>query len=107
MVGLPAGAALSLKVFGDPREPLGRVELIEYERTAGRNLFARAKAPALGTLHVTYRIPELAPLLDRLETAGIRHVDHGERRLLYGAGRVVSIRSPAGFRIEVQERKAA
>jgi len=106
MIGLPAGAALSLKVYGDPGEPLGRVEVIEYERTAGRNLYARAKAPALGTLHVTYRVPDVAPLLDRLGAAGIQYVDHGNRRLLYGAGRLVSTHSPAGLRIEVQERAA-
>jgi hypothetical protein len=56
---------------------------------------------------VTYRIPALAPLLERLGAAGIRHVDHGGRRLLYGAGRVVSFQSPAGFRLEVQEAWAA
>jgi catechol 2,3-dioxygenase-like lactoylglutathione lyase family enzyme len=107
MIGLPAGAALLLKVYGDPEEPLGRVEVIEYERSTGRNLFARANAPALGTLHVTYRVADLAPLLDRLGAAGVGHQDHGDRRLLYGAGRVISMRSPAGFRIEVQERPSA
>jgi catechol 2,3-dioxygenase-like lactoylglutathione lyase family enzyme len=105
MVGLPPGAALVLKVYGDPAEPLGRVEVIEYERMTGNNLFPRARAPALGTLHVTYQVPDLAPILERL--AGVGVIDHGDRRLLYGAGRVISFHSPAGFRIEVQEKRAA
>jgi catechol 2,3-dioxygenase-like lactoylglutathione lyase family enzyme len=103
MTGLPAGAALLLKVYGDPAEALGRVEVIEYERTTGSNLFERARAPALGTLHVTYHVPDLAPLVDRLAAAEVNVVDHGTRRLLCGTGRVVSFHSPAGFRIEVQE----
>lgn len=106
MIGLPPGAALLLKVYGDPAEPLGRVEVIEYERTAGRNLFGRAKPPALGTLHVNYQVSGLGPLLERLASAGISHMDHGARRLLYGTGRVISFQSPAGFRLEVQETRA-
>jgi hypothetical protein len=106
MVGLPAGAALVLKVYGDPAEPLGRVEVIEYERTSGNNLFARARPPALGTLHVTYQVADLPPLLERLEDTGIAVTDHGNRLLLYGSGQVVSFHSPAGFRIEVQERRS-
>lgn len=106
MIGLPAGAALLLKVYGDPAQPLGRIEVIEYEGTRGSNLFARARPPALGTLHVTYRIAGLAPLVERLRAAGIAVTNHGYRRLLYGAGRVMSFHSPAGFRIEVQEAEA-
>jgi catechol 2,3-dioxygenase-like lactoylglutathione lyase family enzyme len=104
MLGLPAGAALLLKVYGDPAEPLGRLEVIEYQRTRGRNLFARARPPALGTLHVTYRVPDLRPLLERLGSR-VSVVDHGERCLVYGAGRVVSVRSPAGFRLEIIEQR--
>jgi catechol 2,3-dioxygenase-like lactoylglutathione lyase family enzyme len=107
MVGLPPGAALMLKVYGDPGEPLGRIEVIEYERTAGTNLFARARPPALGTLHVTYRSAALGPVLERLGRAGVAVSDHGTRRLIYGSGRVVSFTSPAGFRIEVQDAVGA
>ena len=104
MIGLPAGAQLMLKVYGDPGEPLGRVEVIEYQHTSGSNLFARAKAPALGTLHVTYRVPDLAPILGRLAAGNVAVTHHHHRQLIYGTGRVVSFHSPAGFRIEVQER---
>jgi catechol 2,3-dioxygenase-like lactoylglutathione lyase family enzyme len=102
-IGLPAGAALRLKVYGDPTEPLGRIEAIEYEGTQGTNLFARARPPALGTLHVTYQVSTLAPVLANLRSANVTVTDHGHRRLLYGAGRVVSCHSPAGLRIEAQE----
>jgi catechol 2,3-dioxygenase-like lactoylglutathione lyase family enzyme len=107
MIGLPAGAALLLKVYGDPAEPLGRVEVIEYERAAGRNLFARARAPARGTLHANWRSNALDPLLARLARASVPVTDHGTRRLIYGTGRVLSFHSPAGLRIEVQERQHA
>jgi hypothetical protein len=106
MIGLPTGASLRLQVFGDPGEPLGRVEVVEYERTGGRNLFARAQPPALGTLHVTYRIAEFDAVREHLARSGIGAVDRGYRRLLYGSGRMISFRSPAGLRIEVQEMSA-
>lgn len=103
MIGLPAGASLRLRVYGDLAEPLGRVETIEYERTQGANLYARAKAPALGTLHVTYRVGDLAPLRDRLREADLEVADYGSLDLLYGSGPVIAFHSPAGLRIEVQE----
>ncbi len=104
-IGLPAGAALILKVYGDPTELLGRVEVIEYERTSGNNLFPRAGPPALGTLHVNYDVEDVSLLLDRLRAADIPVTDHGQRRLLYGTGRMISFHSPAGFRIEVREKE--
>jgi catechol 2,3-dioxygenase-like lactoylglutathione lyase family enzyme len=107
MIGLPPGAALLLKVFGDPLQPLGRVEVIEYERARGVNLYHRARPPATGLLHVTYGVGDLSPLLWRLRAADVPVIDHGERGLLYGDGRVVSFCTPAGFRIEVQERTHA
>jgi len=103
MIGLPPGAALLLKVFGNAGEPLGRIEVIEYQRTGGRNLFARTRAPALGALHVTYQVADLAPIRERLAAAGVAVADHGTRNLLYGAGAVISFHSPSGFRLEVQE----
>ena len=103
MIGLPPGASLNLKVYGDTAEPLGRVEVIEYEQTQGANLFARARPPALGTLHVSYRVRELHGLRDKLRAARVPVTEHGDLDLLYGAGPVASFHSPAGFRIEVQE----
>lgn len=107
MIGLPAGAALLLKVYGDPDELLGRIEVIEYQQTRGSNLFERARPPALGTLHVNYQVPNLRGLRKRLRLAGVGATEHGDLDLLYGQGPILSFKSPAGFRIEVQERHGA
>lgn len=105
MIGLSTGASLLLKVYGDPAEPLGRIEVIEYEQTRGSNLYERARPPALGTLHVNYRVRDLHALRDRLRGTGAGITEHGDLELLYGQGPVVSFNSPAGLRLEVQEQR--
>jgi catechol 2,3-dioxygenase-like lactoylglutathione lyase family enzyme len=100
--GLPPGAGLDVRVFGDPAEPLGRIEVIEYQRVAGEDRYALARPPARGILHMTYRLPALGPIRARLDAAGVPVVEHGPVAALFGAGEVLSFRSPAGFRIEVQ-----
>jgi catechol 2,3-dioxygenase-like lactoylglutathione lyase family enzyme len=101
-VGLPSGAGLRLQVFGDPHEPLGRIEVIEYQQVRGEDLYPRAMPPATGILHVTYRVPDLAPLRARLAAAGVSVTEHGTVTAIFGSGPLLSFRSPAGFRIEVQ-----
>jgi len=101
-VGLPPGASLALQVFGDPREPLGRIEAIEYGQVDGEDRYPRARPPARGILHATWRTPALARLRGRLAAAGIAVTEHGPVSALFGTGEMISFRSPAGFRIEVQ-----
>jgi catechol 2,3-dioxygenase-like lactoylglutathione lyase family enzyme len=101
-VGLPPGAGLDLQVFGDPAEPLGRIEAIEYRQAAGANLYPRAKPPARGILHATWRIPSLDGLRARLAATGVPVTEHGPVTALFGSGPVISFWSPAGLRIEVQ-----
>ncbi len=100
--GLPPGTQLKLRVFGNPDDPLGRIEVIEYQQVEGENLYLRAKPPATGILHVNYLMSDLAPLRTRLRTAKIAITEHGVLSTLYGCGPVMSFHSPAGFRIEVQ-----
>jgi catechol 2,3-dioxygenase-like lactoylglutathione lyase family enzyme len=101
-VGLPPGAGLDIHVFGDPDDPMGRVEIIEYEQVEGENLYRRAKPPATGILHMNYRVPDLKPIRERLAKANVAVTDHGAVDAIYGAGTMISFCSPAGFRIEVQ-----
>jgi catechol 2,3-dioxygenase-like lactoylglutathione lyase family enzyme len=101
-VGLPPGATLDLQVYGDPHEPLGRIEAIEYGQVEGADLYPRARPPARGLLHATWRTPGLDELRARLATAGVGGSAPRPRTPRVGAGGVLSFRSPAGFRIEVQ-----
>jgi hypothetical protein len=51
---------------------------------------------------MNYRVPDLGPVRARLAGACVPITEHGVIRGVYGAGPVISCRSPAGFRIEVQ-----
>ncbi|MBM4221920.1 MAG: hypothetical protein FJ170_08240 [Gammaproteobacteria bacterium] len=103
-VGLPPGAALRLRVFGDPAEVLGRIEIIEYQQVHGENRYPRARPPATGILHANWQVPDLEPIRARLREANLPHAEHGTVGALYGSGPVLSFFSPAGFRVEVQGR---
>jgi catechol 2,3-dioxygenase-like lactoylglutathione lyase family enzyme len=101
-VGLPQGAALRLCVFGDPREALGRIEVIEYQQVHGADRYPQAVPPATGILHVNYQVPDLEPIRTRLRAAKVFFREHGILSPLYGCGPILSFHSPAGFKIEVQ-----
>lgn len=105
-VGLPPGAGLDLRVVGDPAEPLGRIEGIEYQQVVGESLYPRARPPAVGILHVNYQVDDLDELIGRLERAAVAFEDHGEIATLAGSGQVISFHSPAGLRLEVQRCSA-
>ncbi len=105
-VGLPPGAGLDLRVVGDPAEPLGRLEGIEYQQVAGESLYPRARPPAVGILHANYQVDDLDVLLRRLGQAGVACEDHGDIATLAGSGQVISFHSPAGLRLEVQRCSA-
>ena len=100
--GLPPGAGLRLRVFGDPDEPLGRIEIIEYQQLEGEDRYPRAAPPATGILHMNYQVKDLAPVRARLRSAQIGITEHGTLSTLCGSGPILSFRSPAGFRLEVQ-----
>lgn len=98
-VGLPPGAALDVRILGAPDSVFGRLELVQYEGTKSTNLYPRAVPPARGMLSVTYVVTDLAPILERGKAYGIR--DHGRVRSILGEGRMASVTSPAGLRIDL------
>ncbi len=106
MVGLPPGAGIDFRILGDENDPMGRIEVIEYQRTGGENLFDRARPPATGFLHAGWQVEDLDALRAHLDRRGISYRDHGSVDTLFGGGPLISFRTPAGFRIEVQGRDA-
>jgi catechol 2,3-dioxygenase-like lactoylglutathione lyase family enzyme len=103
MVGLPEGAGIDFRVLGAETDPMGRIEIIEYQRAEGRQLFDRAVPPATGLLHAGWRVADLAPLRRQLAARGIDYREVGAVDAIYGDGPMLVFHSPAGFRIEVQE----
>jgi catechol 2,3-dioxygenase-like lactoylglutathione lyase family enzyme len=103
MIGLPPGAGLDFRVLGDMEDPMGRIEVIEYQQTAGTDRYALARPPNTGSLHVTWQVGDLGPLRARLDREAVPVTDHGIIDAVFGRGRVISFYSPGGFRIEVQE----
>jgi catechol 2,3-dioxygenase-like lactoylglutathione lyase family enzyme len=100
MIGLPPGVALHASVWGQPDEPMGQIEVIEYRGAAGDNLFPRARPKALGVLHVSFESPNVTSLRQRLAAAGIAFAEHGQTSTLATTGDTISFLTPAGMRIE-------
>ena len=101
-IGLPPGASLDITILGASASPYGRLEFVQYEKAAGRNLYPRMKPPARGMLSITYLVPDLKPILRRGQAFGVR--DLGVRRSILGRGHMAEFVSPAGLRIDVLER---
>ncbi len=105
MVGLPPGAALDVSIWGRRDQPYGQIELIEYRGVDGENRYPRARPKSRGILHVSYVVPSLEPMKRRLDENGIDFSEHGTIETLFGTGSAMSFFSPAGFRIELHERR--
>lgn len=103
MVGLPPGAGLDFRVLGDAGDPMGRIEIVEYQQTEGADRYRLATPPNTGTLHVNWQLEDLGPLRANLEKWGVPVTEHGPVDAIFGSGPVISFYSPAGFRIEVQQ----
>lgn len=109
-IGLPKGAGLDVRIFGDPGYDYGRLEIVEYEGAKSTDLYPRAKPPARGMLSVTYFVPDLGALLARATAAGAPKmraapVDHGVVESIFGKSRMATLTSPAGLRIDFVERR--
>ena len=104
MIGLPPGSALDMRLFGTEDNPLGRVELIQYEGVKGANLYPLAKPGALGSLHSTFFTASLDKFVSRAEAKGIEIHHFGHVETILGSGAACAVYTPAGMRIEVHER---
>lgn len=108
-VGLPKGAGLDIRIFGDRAYGYGRIEIVQYEGATGRDLYPRARPPARGLLSVTYFVPDVGAVLERAAApgapVGAPALDHGVVRSLFGESRMATLTSPAGLRIDLVERR--
>ena len=105
MIGLPKGGGLRLNLLeGDEIDRYGRVELVAYIGAEKQdNLYEIANPPALGTLHCVFRVEDIDSIKNKLKNRLVHYEEHGLLDLIYGRGEVISFRSPAGLRIEVQQ----
>jgi catechol 2,3-dioxygenase-like lactoylglutathione lyase family enzyme len=108
-VGLPRGAGLDIRIFGDRGEGYGRIEIVQDEGATGRDLYPRARPPARGLLSVTYFVPDVGAVLARAAApgapVGAAPLDHGTVRTIFGESRMATLTSPAGLRIDLVERR--
>ena len=105
MIGLPKGGGLRLNLLeGDELDRYGRVELVAYIGAEKQDdLYKIANPPALGTLHCVFRVEDIDNIKNKLRKRSVSFKEHGLLDLIYGKGEVISFRSPAGLRIEVQQ----
>ena len=105
MIGLPKGGGLRLNLLeGDELDRYGRVELVAYIGAEKQDdLYKIANPPALGTLHCVFRAEDIDNIKNKLRRRSVSFKEHGLLDLIYGKGEIISFRSPAGLRIEVQQ----
>ena len=105
MIGLPKGGGLRLNLLeGDELDRYGRVELVAYIGAEKQDdLYKIANPPALGTLHCVFRVDDIDSIKNKLRNRSVSFKEHGLLDLIYGKGEIISFRSPAGLRIEVQQ----
>ena len=105
MIGLPKGGGLRLNLLeGDEIDRYGRVELVAYIGAEKQDdLYKIANPPALGTLHCVFRVEDIDNIKNKLRKRSVSFKQHGLLDLIYGKGEIISFRSPAGLRIEVQQ----
>ena len=112
-IGLPPGAALDIRIFGDAGYDYGRLEIVQYEGVKGADLYPRARPPARGLLSVTFFVPDIDPVLARAAALAVEAgtgamrappVDHGVVDTVFGKARMATLTSPAGLRIDLVQR---
>ena len=105
MIGLPKGGGLRLNLLeGDEIDRYGRVELVTYIGAKQQNnLYKAANPPALGTLHCLFKADDLSIIKEKLQKRSMPYEEFESLDLIYGKGEMISLRSPAGLRIDVQK----
>jgi len=101
-IGLPPGASLDVRILGDARRAFGRIELVQYRGVTSENRYPRARAPSRGQLSVTYFVDDLARWLAPPRADAV--TDLGRGAGIYGPGRMATLSTPAGLRIDLVER---
>jgi catechol 2,3-dioxygenase-like lactoylglutathione lyase family enzyme len=101
MIGLPAGAALDVSIWGRPGEHLGQIEIVAYRGTRGADLYTRARPGVRGIIQVNFTVEDLAPFRQRLKAAGIAFVEGAFAARLLPRSRFLQFHSPAGLAIEI------
>lgn len=104
MIGLPAGAALDVSIWGVPGAHLGQVEIITYQGTTGLDRYPRARPGARGIIRAAWMLDDTGALRDRLLRHRISFQSHQLESSLLGAAESLVFRSPAGFTIEVLQQ---
>jgi catechol 2,3-dioxygenase-like lactoylglutathione lyase family enzyme len=103
-IGLPSGAGLDIRIFGDPGYGFGRLEIVQYEGVTGTDRYPRARAPARGLLSVTFFVPDIDAVLARAAALPAPVVDHGPCDTIFGVARLATTTMPAGLRIDLVQR---
>jgi len=100
-IGLPAGAGLDIRIFGDPSYTYGRLEIVQYERAESTNLYPKACAPARGLLGVSFVVPDVAAVVLRAKLSGARIDVPQKIDCVFGSVLTATVYSPAGLRIDL------
>ena len=104
MVGLPAGSALDVSIWGRADSEFGRIEIIEYQGVEGNDLYPRAKPKSLGILRVGYLTNDLQAIKRTLADQAIDFESFEAAGTLVSDGAMLSFASPAGMMIEVHQK---
>ncbi|HET6565701.1 MAG TPA: VOC family protein [Xanthomonadales bacterium] len=101
LMGLPSGALLETSSWGAATDVPGQLQLDDFRHASpGANLYPVAVPTQLGILHVTYAATAIEVLQQKLHAGGYNFNDREFREVIYGSGRFIRFRTPAGMNIE-------
>jgi catechol 2,3-dioxygenase-like lactoylglutathione lyase family enzyme len=104
LMGLSSGAILDIISLGAVTQAGGQLELNDYRSNMpGADLYPVAVPTQLGILHLSIALEDIDAFTLKLQSAGFSYSDREYREVIYGKGRFVRFRTPAGFTIEVFE----